>query len=479
MNYHSDDKPQPMMDHKATRGDWLPQNKDTAQAPSDPDRSRGVGARIMLAVRWFFRIVLPLLVIVGAATVMNMLVATKPEVNRREAREKAYAVQLVTASPARVQPEIIAYGTVSAARDVDLRALVSGEVIWVSPDLVTGGRVTMDAPLVRIDPFEFQGALHEADANLAEARAKLAETSASRASEEANLRFLMEQKRLAEADLERAETLIKSGSLTRQTLESRKLILSQREQSVEASQNNLLVLKAKIDQQDANIARLDWKVDQARRNLADTTLKAPFAGIVRTKSVELGRSVSGSDTLVSLYDPDQMDVRFTMTDAQFGRLTSGDNQLVGREIKVNWKLGDVVRSHRAKIERITPEVNAGDGGIEVFARVAEGSALRDGTFVELIVPDRVYDNAIRIPQSALYLGKTIYLNEEGRMQPRTVAVLAYLGDDVLIDGSTLQPGDEIIATRIAEAGPGLKIILPKGSTDADQSGTMSPTGDTQ
>ncbi|WP_157747607.1 efflux RND transporter periplasmic adaptor subunit [Cohaesibacter sp. ES.047] len=463
MNYHSDEKPQPMLDRQA------PSRADTNEAP-DRQPSRSAGRKVMSAVRWFFRLALPLIVIVAAASIMNMLVATKPEVQRRQAREQAYAVQLVKASPATIQPDILVYGTVSAARRVDLRALVGGEVIWVSPELVEGGTIAKGADLVRVDPFEFEGAVEEANANLAEARARLAETRASSASEQASLQFLLEQERIARSDLERAETLIKSGSLTRQALESRKLTFSQREQAVKAAQNNLLVQKARIDQQQANIERLNWKLEQARRNLTNTTLTAPFTGVVLSKSVALGRSVSGSDTLVSLYDPQELEVRFTISDAQYGRLTSGNNQLVGRQITANWKLGDSIRSHKAVIERITAEISAGDGGIEVYARFAKGTDLRAGTFVELVVPDRNYSDAIRIPQAALYLGHTVYVHEDGRMQPRTVDVLAYLGDDVLIDGSALGDEAEIIATRIAEAGPGLKVVLPEApAQDSDES----------
>jgi hypothetical protein len=155
-----------------------------------------------------------------------------------------------------------------------------------------------------------------------------------------------------------------------------------------------------------------------------------------------------------------MDVRFTLSDTQYGRLISKDNKLVGRKINVNWKLGDVVQSHQAIIERVAPEVNAANGGIEVYARVAEGSRLRTGTFVELVVPDKIYKDTIEVPQAALYGGNRVYINRNGRMQPQDVSVMAYLGDTVLIDGTVFEPATEIITTRVAEAGPGLKLVVP-------------------
>ena len=465
MNYHRDETNKTVSRQDQTaqkagtgRQTFHGSGNDAGNDASVPKTSESNG--FMRILNGIFKLILPLLVIAGGGFAAWQLIVTKPEVNKRPSREKAYAVQASNVTLSDLRPDIRLYGTVYASRKVDLRALVSGEVIWVNPALAEGQIVTEGDPLVRIDPFDYQGGVTEAEANLAEAKAKLLETKATLASDEATLSFLKEQRTFASNDLERAQTLVKSGSLTKQALENRKLTLSQREQSVKARENNLEVLRARVEQQNANIARLTWRLEQARRNLADTTLKAPFTGLVQTKNVDLGRSVSGNDTLVSLYDPDQMDVRFTLSDAQYGRLISDGDTLRGRHIKVNWKLGEVTQSHDAVIERITPEVNAANGGIEVYARIAKQSGLRSGTFVELRVPDMLYRNAVAVPQAAIYQGNVVYLVKEGRMQPQAVSILAYLGDNVLVDGTVFTSDAQIVTTRVAEAGPGLKVLVP-------------------
>ena len=482
MNYHSDETNKAATQRgEAARRDSGAKNDGLAIAADGANEAQGNEAittkmqnkksTMMVVINGLFKLILPLMVIAAAGFAAWQMVATKPEVNKRPSREKAYAVQ---ASPALLQdfrPDIRLYGTVYASRKVDLRALVSGEVIWVNPALAEGQVVSEGDALVRIDPFDYQGGVTEAEANLAEAKAKLAETVATLASDEATLAFLMEQRSFAANDLERAQTLVKSGSLTKQALENRKLTLSQREQSVNARQNNLTVLRARVEQQNANIERLTWRLEQARRNLADTTLKAPFTGLVQTRNVDLGRSVSGNDTLVSLYDPDQMDVRFTLSDAQYGRLIADGDSIKGRAITVNWKLGAVVQGHDAVIDRITPEVNAANGGIEVYARIAAQSGLRSGTFVELLVPDRLYKKAISVPQAAIYQGNIIYLVQDGRMVAQPVSILAYLGDSVLVDGAVFASDAQIITTRVAEAGPGLKVLVPGREAQGRKAGS--------
>ncbi|MCT4655777.1 MAG: efflux RND transporter periplasmic adaptor subunit [Cohaesibacter sp.] len=424
-----------------------------------PTAKRTYGLRAVL--RWIARLLLPLAVIAATGFVFKALVASKPEVKKRPAREVAYAVQTRPVKPASIQPHITLFGTVSAARSVDLRALVGGEVIWVNPGLAEGQVLEEGEALVRIDAFDYEGAVREAKANLAEATAKMTETRATIASETSAIARLKEQAELAERDLERARKLVKSGSLTVQSLESRTLVLSQREQAVEARSNNLTVLKAKVEQLKANSERLQWRLDQAERNLVNTNLKAPFTGLVQKKNVDLGRNVSGNDSLVTMYDPGQMDVRFTLSDAQYGRLISGGKDLVGSPITVNWRLGDDIQTHRATIERITPEIDATNGGIEVFARLSKEAGLRSGTFVELSVPDKTYTGVIRVPQAAIYDDNRLYIADaDSRMVSHKVEIKAYLGDDVLVDASPLDEGALVITTRIAEAGDGLKVILP-------------------
>ncbi len=419
---------------------------------------------------WIARVILPVLLIAATVFVFRAIVNSKPDVGKRAAREEAYAVEVKPVQPSQFQPRIALFGTVFAARTVELRALVGGEVIWVNPGLAEGQVLEEGEALVRIDSFDYEGAVREATANLNEARAKLVETRATIKSEESALERLKEQAVFAERDLERANKLAKSGSLTQQSLENRKLVLSQRQQAVEARSNNLTVLKAKIEQQLANSERLHWRLDQAKRNLANTDLKAPFTGVVQKKNVDLGRNVSGNDALVTMYDPEQMDVRFTLSDAQYGRLISDQSDLVGRSISVVWKLGDVSQKHDATISRITPEIDATNGGVQVYARLERRSALRAGTFVELSVPDKVYQNVIRVPQAAIYDDTRLYVvNDQGRMKSEKVAIKAYLGEEVLVDASSLTAGQKVITTRIAEAGDGLKVVIPDlGATGSAQ-----------
>jgi multidrug efflux system membrane fusion protein len=104
--------------------------------------------------------------------------------------------------------------------------------------------------------------------------------------------------------------LLRAVQLTERDLETRQLTLSQRQQAVDQREANLRIEEARLDQQRAQIARLEWRLEQAERDLERTTLLAPFTGVIRSESVEIGRLVSVNDVVATIYDDSALNVRF-------------------------------------------------------------------------------------------------------------------------------------------------------------------------
>ena len=421
--------------------------------------------------RAVFQIVLMLAVLAGSYAMMNRLIATQPEREAQPFRPTVFAVESVIAQPEDNRPQLQVFGEVQAARFVELRPLVNGEVIAVNPALKAGSHVAEDDVLIEIDPFNYRGALAEARANLAQARATLIETEARIVAEIEQLEAAEMQLQLAENDLRRADALVNSGAVTQRQVEDRRLIVSQREQAVSQRRNNQLIEEARRDQQVANIDSLTWKVQEAERNLENTVLRSPFTGVINAASVEVGRYVSSSDVVASVYDDDALEVRFTLTDAQYGRISTDYDPLIGREIDVVWVVGLSRYRYSGTIERIGAEVASARGGVEVVARLDPATSpvhLRPGAFVEIDVPDRLYRGSYRIPESALYEGGIVYVIEDGRLSRQPVEIAAYDGEDVII-AAGLTPGQTVMTTHLTDADSGVRVRspTPEGSTRQD------------
>ena len=89
--------------------------------------------------------------VLGAALVS----VTRPEAQLRPAQVSAPLVRTIRVVPEAVQYEVRANGTVMPRTQSDLVPQVSGEVVWVSPSLASGGFFEAGEPLMRIEEKRF------------------------------------------------------------------------------------------------------------------------------------------------------------------------------------------------------------------------------------------------------------------------------------------------------------------------------------
>lgn len=419
-------------------------------------RPQSVGVSLFRAIGQF---VLMLLILSGGFLGMNALIASKPEKKVRPVFPRVYTVETLISKSVDHQPRISLYGEVVAGRSVDLRSLVSGQVTSVSSKLKSGGMVKKGEALVEIDRFSYEGQLREANANVAETKAKILENEAGVRLEIARLASVKEQLALAQKDLDRIQKLRKRGAATSKQVEDKALTLSQRSQSVEQSEVSIITAKAKLAQQKAALERLNWKIELSQRNLKDTVLVAPFNGTIRSTQVQAGKLVGANDVLVSMYQTNLLEARFVLTDERFGRIQADDDGLVNRPVNVTWSVGGKKYSYQAKIDRIGAEIASTRGGVEVFATIDQNNndiALRPGAFVDINLADRTFKSHIKLPDTALYNGDTVYIVERKKLVAKKVSVASFDGETVLIESGILA-GDEVLTTRISEVSNGLRV----------------------
>ena len=445
----------------ATENEAISQSKTasaslTRQDSAEPAKKRSVFVSILFGI---LQAGLMVAVLFASFMLAKRMIDEKPEPRQRRAFKTVYTIDTVTANAADYQPIFTAYGQTVAARSVDLRSLVSGEIVQVNPKLRSGARIAQGDVLVEIDEFNYRGALAEAKANLQEMQARIIENEAQISLEQGKLASAREQLELGTADLARIQSLKDKQTATQQQVEVRKLVVSQRKQAVSLAEDTINVQQAKLEQLKASMLRLQWRVEQAERNLKSTKLEAPFGGIVRSSTAEVGRAITANDVVVSMYEADTMEVRFTLTDAQYGRLQTDEGGLIGRNLEIVWSVGGKEWKYPAMIDRVGAEITSSRGGVELFAVIGKAEdalAIRPGAFVEVRVPDKLFKNAIIVPDTAIYGTNTVYTAVEGKLVENKVEIVAYEGESALI-GSGLKNGDEVLTTRITEVSAGLNV----------------------
>lgn len=437
-------------------------NPQSGPGNTDPRSSARGGSAFALALRVLVTSGLVVAVLGGAIYAFSYLRATKPDVVRRPPSEREWTVTTAAVAFSDHRPELTTYGTATPARQVDLRALVSGEIVWVADELKEGGVVTAGAELLRIDPFDYEGALVEARANLAEARAGLSEIEAKVELEVDALEYARAQLEIAERDLERAEELVGRGAVSTQTVDARRQTVTERSDAVAQRENQADIDRARAVQQRAAIQRLEWRVRPGRAQPGAHDAGRALRRLCRQRQ-RRGRPPRRSQRRrchADRFDQSRCPlrahgrrVRPHRRRCRHGRRASGARHLECRRPAARVR-GDGCARHPAggRHARRHRGLRAAPGPGP--ARRQPGPAA--GAFVAIAIEDRLYRDAARIPATALYGTSTVYVVRDERLDAREIVILGRAGSDLLVRGE-LSQGERILVSRITEIGEGLKV----------------------
>lgn len=407
------------------------------------------------------RYILPLLLLAAAGAGTVALVLTRPSPEAAPIEPKHWPVRTVEARLTTFRPEIRHFGRLVATRTVQLEAAVAGRVIEVSPRLVPGGELSQGELLLRLDPLFYQTRLSQLEAELAKAEAVLGELRVELEAARQLATLASERLALAEREYERQKKLLARNVAAARTLEEAEAAVLQRREAAIDSERRKTSLEQRIAQQQAAIDNIQAQIVWAKRELADTELRAPFDAVVSEVMVVMGRELRANDPIARLFARDSIEISFSLSDAEFGRLWQ--DGLIGREVVAEWQLGQVSYELRGRVTRLADRVERDTAGIGVYAAIIDNPAgvpLRPDAFLEVRIPDLSYTDVFVLPRTAVYDGDTVYVVEDGRLVPRRIEAVARADGLVAVRGA-LAPGERVLATRVAEAGPGLAVrIVP-------------------
>lgn len=259
---------------------------------------------------------------------------TKPAADSADASGSAQIIgpdniAVVTADTLRSGPAIS--GTLGADREARIRAEVSGAMIetFVEP----GERVNAGTALGRIDDAAVRDAAASARSGVAQA--KIAAEQSTR-------------------ELQRARTLAKAGAIADRDVET-------------AERANLGAQAALADAQ----ARLA----QAEKVLRNTTVRAPFAGIVAERAVSPGDIVSPGTALFTIIDPRSLRVEGSVPATSIGDVKLG--------APVTFTVNGADRQLTGRITRVSPMVDPQTRQVRILVSVPNtAGSLVAGLFVE-------------------------------------------------------------------------------------------------
>lgn len=373
------------------------------------------------------------------------------------ARERIFAVNLQRAEARTITPVMETFGEISSRRTLELRAAVAGRVTALHENFEDAGNVARGDVLVRIDPSEMQADFDRLSADLADAEAEVRDAERALDLARAEQEAAEEQVTLLQKAYNRQVDLAARGVGTAAAVESAELNAATARSTVLARRQDVARAEARIDLSATQLSRERIALAEARRNLVDTAIEAPFAGTLSETTVVEGRLVAVNERLADLIDPTDLEVSFQVSTAQYARLLRPDGGLIDTRVLAALDITGVDLQATGELSRVSAGAGDGQTGRRVFARLTHAPGFRPGDFVTVQIEEQPLDNVISLPASALGPDLTVLARTENdRLEAVPVMLVRRQRDQVLVQGEGLE-GRDVVTRRTPLLGPGVSI----------------------
>ncbi|MFK7878101.1 MAG: efflux RND transporter periplasmic adaptor subunit [Paracoccaceae bacterium] len=395
------------------------------------------------------------------------------EPRAQTARERIFAVGVVTAELGRQTPVLQAFGEVRAERTLELRAAAAGRIIEKAPGFVEGGVVQTGDVLLRVDPADAQAARDRMQADLQDAEAEVRDAEAALILARDDLAAARDQEALRAKALTRQQDLGARGVGTAAAVETAELAVAAAAQSVLSKRQAVTQAQARISQSATRLRRAEIALSEAERKLADTVVVAPFDGTLSEVTLTLGRLVSNTEKLATLIDPQALEVAFRLSTVQYARLLGDAGQLTALPIEAALDVSGIDLTARGRVQRDSAAVGDAQSGRVIFASLENAAGFKPGDFVTVRVDEPAIERVVRLPAAALDgSGTVLVLGEEDRLEALDVTLLRRQGNDVLVRGAGLE-GREVVTARTPLLGAGIAVRpLRRDAQQAPQAPSM-------
>lgn len=366
--------------------------EEVFKATGKARRIRGGALQALLAV---------LVVAIGVALAVVFVKFRKPPVKS----EQPAADPLVEVKQLQVrdiQMIVRGYGTVQPKVQVDIVPEVGGKVVSIHPELRVGGFISAGERILRIDPCDYELAVQQAKAAVADAQVRL-------------------DTELAEAEVSRREW--------------------QQLHPGDVPASPLVLREPQIQQAKATAESANAQLATAQLRLERTNLSLPFDSLIASEKVDLGQYVAPGQSLGVAYGVDVFEVEVPLEDKELawfdvfgagalGGKDAGTGQKVPAEIRSNFAGAE--RTWKGYVSRTTGQVDKMSRMVPVVVEVRGpldpntsqgGVPLLPGTFVEVAIEGKLLADAVAIPRDAIRQGNKIWLVNDGRLHIRSPQIV--------------------------------------------------------
>lgn len=398
------------------------------------------------------------------------------EERKRPQQERVFTVNVDTIKTGTASPVITAYGDISSWRTLELRTATSGRLVQIADGFRNGGFVEKDELLFQIDQADARSDVELVATQVKEAEAELLEAAAALELAEAELDAAVEQKALRTQAVARQNDLKARGVGSDAAVEAATLSRSSAVQTELSRKQAIAQAKARILRAEIGQSRQKLALDEAERRLADTSVRAPFSGLLTGVNAVQGRQVGMNEILGELIDPNALEIAFRVSGDQFSRLIDGRGQLKSIDVTATLDLVGAPIVVSGTVDRAAAEVGDGQTGRIVYAKMDPDDAkvLRPGDFMQVDIQEPPLENVVIVPATAVASnGRLLVVGDEERLEAVIVKIERRQVENVIITGAP--EGRQFVTKLQPQLGAGVKVkaIGPDAVIEEKQMVTLS------
>ncbi|MGI9477098.1 MAG: efflux RND transporter periplasmic adaptor subunit [Hyphomicrobiaceae bacterium] len=368
---------------------------------------------------------------------------------------KIFEVKVSRAELRRAYPAIVL-----PSKEAKLSFRVGGNII--SLPIRASQQVKKGDVIAQLDQRDFKSEISRLGSQLEQAKAQMKQMKAGARSQD--IAVLRAQRDAAQAEvvaarqqLERTETLFRKDIVSQARLDQDQLALNVAQAKLKASEQELNKGRAgsrteEIAAQQAVIKGFETQLLAARDTLSDTTLRAPFAGIISKREVDNFTNVQSQEVIAVLQDLGTIDLTYDVPGPDVTLLSRG------KTLKAVAVL-DAIRNQKfeAKFVEFTTQADSTTQTFRARASITqpEGAAILPGMTGRIVVTGPLGGaGRIAIPASAIGAQADgqpfvwIVAKPNNKVGKRLVKTGSARGSMITVtDG--LKPGDVIVTAGVS------------------------------
>jgi membrane fusion protein, multidrug efflux system len=358
---------------------------------------RKIAVKITTAIVFIAVVVLLMLWLAGVFS---------PKVSRRVSEaptsRPAADARLVPVRLIRVPATEWAVGSIRAVHEASVAAKLLAKVVEVN--VKAGQAVKQGDVLAKLDDADLQARQKQAEAAVASAKA---------ARDQAKIEYdrierLLKENSASKIEMDRADTALKSA--------------------------------------EAELQRAEHALNEARTIFDYATIRSPMDGVIVDKKVEVGDTAKPGQVLLTLYDPQRMQLVASVRESLTHRLT------VGQPIDV--RVDALNRTCIGQVSEIVPEAESASRTFSVKVTGPCPPGMYSGMFGRLIIP-LAEEQVLVIPRTSVHhVGQLsiVYVADAGALRRRAVQLGRTFGDQIEVL-SGLRENEQIALDLPAGAKP--------------------------